>query len=159
MKIVFAGECNVGKSSLIVRYFHKIFLNSYLPTLGKEIRPFRDIHICDLGGNSKDIIEDVDIAVLVFRADQRKTFDALKKWNVQLKSKHVIVVANMCDLVRPVCSYFDLATELGWDYIETSAKSGLHVNFLFSKLINTTVKEEGWFAWVQNQIAKYLVFL
>ena len=151
-KILFAGECSVGKSSLILRYLESQFLEShktigvdfFTKTINIDEESFT-ICIWDTSGDKKyeDLISKCydysDLVYVVFDISQRNSFLNTINWIQSVRSKlgeraKIILVGNKCDLNREIEKEEaeNFASEQGIQYLETSAKNDLCVKEMFS---------------------------
>lgn len=151
-KILFAGECSVGKSSLILRYLNSEFLESS-KTIGVDFftkminidEESFTICIWDTSGHQiyRDLISKCydfsDLVYIVFDISQRTSFLNASNWIQSVRSKlgeraKIILVGNKCDLNREIEKEEaeNFASEQGIQYIETSAKNNSCVDEMFS---------------------------
>jgi small GTP-binding protein len=167
-KVLLVGEASVGKSSLIRRLLLEEFDEQYQATVGVDlsaavINVDEDkqviLTLVDLGGQ-KDFTDlrtyyykDAHYAVLVYDISEIETYDSLQSWYdgmqmaLQRHEKDALpgkLVGNKADLdaVREV-SYEkakEYALSLGWEYVETSAKTGKNVHSTFTNIGKELVK-------------------
>jgi small GTP-binding protein len=158
-KIIVLGDAQVGKTSLIGRFASNAFKENYMPTLGISITEQEYVlldaekssikfMIWDLAGQKyfrrarKAYISGSQAALLVFDVTSRDSFNALTEWYndviAELPMIPFIIVANKIDLQKErVISEVEgrkLASDLKCSYIETSAKTGIHVRETFQLL-------------------------
>ncbi len=158
-KVLLVGEPNVGKSSLIRRMLLGEFDENYSATVGVDLSAMAVtldggrsviLTVIDLGGQEDftglrtHYYKDAHFSVLVYDIANRKSFESLPEWyeglSVALTGKSDsrlpgILVGNKKDIETlaqvETVEANDFAQKLGWQFIETSAKSGLNVETLF----------------------------
>ncbi|MEA2069733.1 MAG: Rab family GTPase [Asgard group archaeon] len=154
-KVLLIGEAAVGKTSLTIKFVHGKFKSDYLLTVGMEpyskyIKVNGDtvtLSIWDIAGQQRfDVFRTMffrgaKAALLVFDLTRPATFTKLQNWNDDLiknagKDVVKILVGNKVDLedLRSVSKKEALAyaKKIGAiTYIETSAKTGKHVEESF----------------------------
>ncbi len=165
VKVILAGDGTVGKTSLLRRYVFDEFVGEHKMTIGMDTHTKLThvpglgavkIHTWDLAGQPQwsSVRESFYLGshamALVFDVNNPDTIRHLPDWVSECRSKApgipVLVVANKIDLPRrvPTDRIARWARENGFDYIETSPKTGLNVNAMFEKLgelgINFTLK-------------------
>lgn len=160
-KIVFLGEQNVGKTSLITRFMYDTFDSSYAATIGidflsktmylddKTIR----LQLWDTAGQERfrslipSYIRDSHVAVIVYDISSKKSFELLDKWIEDVKMERgdnviICLVGNKNDLTdeRQV-SIQDGEAKAKLHgakvFLETSSKLGYNVKALFKKIAKT----------------------
>jgi len=170
-KIVVAGEPQVGKTSVVLKFTDKAFTRTYIPTLGVNITEKNlraedtiiQLTIWDIAGQSKfdrmrkHFYKGAEGVILVFDLTNRKSFDSIKNWYKDIKlsvnyPKDLVgfLVANKKDLKdKREVSEQDaeaLADKLRFRYVETSALTGENVMFIFHKigeiLLNDLMEKE-----------------
>ena len=151
-KICMLGAFGVGKTSLVSRYVHSIFSDTYLTTIGVKI----DKKTVDLGHERVDLIlwdihgEDEFQKVrmsylrgasgylLVVDGTRRSTLDTALSLHesAQRTIGHVpfMVAVNKADLATRWEFDTDLVGQLGLPFVKTSAKSGAQVEEAFESL-------------------------
>jgi Ras-related protein Rab-6A len=160
-KMVLFGDSRVGKTSLVERFIHDKFEESYISTLGYNVYekqiPYKDsivsLMIWDIGGQEKfrDLrkryAEGAHIAFIVFDVTNKESFLNVTTWRKDLeefaKKAPFILIGNKMDLdTNRQVSKEDgerTATELGaLDFFETSAKTGAGVENAFTMLATKT---------------------
>jgi len=157
-KLVFVGDSNVGKTSIISRFMYDHFDNNYDATIGidflakthtvgdKTVR----LQLWDTAGQERfrslipSYIRDSSVAVVVYAIDSQESFHAVDKWveEVRKEREHevmIFVVGNKTDLSpgnRRVTKREGetKAKNLNALFIETSAKDAYNVNELFNQI-------------------------
>lgn len=156
------GEAGVGKTALVRRYAHKLFKEDYKATLGIDMTPKTIskgdsetilLQIWDFSGQSlfgnlrSRFYAGAAGVLLIYDITQDHSFQKLERWHEELVSNigkvPGLVVGNKCDLalLRQVSdSEADqFALSLGTAHHLTSAKTGQHVESVFSILIDKMV--------------------
>ncbi len=161
-KVLMLGEAGVGKTALVRRYAHKLFKEDYKATLGIDMTP-KTI----LKGNSETILLQIwDFSgqalfgnlrsrfytgaagvLLVYDVTQDHSFQKLERWYEELVSNigkaSALVVGNKFDLalLRQVSNSEadQFALSLGTTHHLASAKTGQHVESVFSILVDKII--------------------
>lgn len=161
-KFVIVGAPRTGKTSITRTYLGSEFMNSYQGTeaMKKQIGKF-NIQIWDLGATHSsqmlfdDYLREVDCAIIVFNISDRSSFQNVGKWWNFINRKRVgeipkALVGNKIDLrgtipeevekkeADVIAQRFSYQSVFEVPYIETSAKTGFNVDFLFGYLISAT---------------------
>lgn len=162
-KLLVLGAPAVGKTSLIRRFTTGKFSETYSKTLGADfLIKFVDypnyrvlLQIWDLAGDSRfqfirrDYYQEAQGALLVFDVTRPNTFTEIRKTHENLLSYcgkvPCIVIGNKIDLEdqRKVSSEEgeQVATELGFEFFETSAKSAENVETAFRRISDLIIEE------------------
>ncbi len=159
-KICLLGSFGVGKSSLIRRFVHDTFDETYLSTIGVNISQKRITHsqskneqefeffIWDIEGHEKfsEVIESYYVgaagALLVCDLTREESLNQLEPIALQFKSINpgaaLVCCGNKMDLVDKKHPMIEKskkwATNQHFDLILTSAKEATHVDEAFQKL-------------------------
>jgi len=164
-KCVVFGECGSGKTSLTLRYVSGQFRRNYATAQDsfrkqitmKDGTPMR-LDIMDINACSHECfwqstrsmydqwLREASVFFLCFAVNSKMTFDALDVFRERLvRAKHehrcwaMLLVGTKCDLceARQVSrdAVVALAKQWGVAYIETSAKVGANVDFLFDNAL------------------------
>lgn len=155
VKVILAGDGTVGKTSLLHRYVFNEFIVEHKMTIGMDthtkltrvpgLGPIK-IHTWDLAGQPQwsAVRESFYLGshamALVFDVNQPVTIRHLPDWVTECRAKApgipVLVVANKIDLPWrvPTERISRWARENGYDYIETSPKTGYNVDAMFERL-------------------------
>lgn len=160
-KLVFLGDQNVGKTSLITRFMYDTWHDAYEATIGidflsKTIRLSDDkvirLQLWDTAGQERfrclipSYIRDSTAAIIVYDITNSFTFDSIVHWMEEVHAERgndviVILVGNKIDLneKRQISTEVgrSKAKELNVLFIETSAKDGYNVKHLFERLAST----------------------
>lgn len=160
LKVVVLGPGGVGKSALTVQFISGKFVERYDPTVEdfyrKEIEVDGDpaiLEILDTAGTEqfasmRDLyIKNGQGFIIVFSLTSRQSFQDVKLIREQILrvkgydyAVPIVLAANKCDLddlQREVTTEegSNLAREWNIPYVETSAKSSLLVNSLFTEIV------------------------
>jgi len=154
-KLLIIGDAGVGKSSILVRFADNIFTPSYITTIGVDFK----IRTIELGGE-KIKLQIWDTAgqerfrtitatyyrgangvLVVFDLSEPATFVSVKKW-LQEIANHCdevprVLVGNKLDAPNRVVEQQDaetFANSQNIKYFETSAKSGVGVEEMFTEI-------------------------
>ena len=162
--LMLLGDGQVGKTSLSLTLTKNKFDDSLLTTVGKESYTYlTNLHghdvkmkIWDTAGQERfksmsvGVIKTVDGLILVYSITSQESFRNLESWMKSVKDiadlskKPVIIVGNKCDLEdMRIVTYEEgkqYATNLGYHFYETSAKTGENLkeafNDIFEQLYN-----------------------
>lgn len=162
-KLVLLGDEAVGKTSLILRHTEKKFSESYKMTIGTDIsakliqineldvKMSVYLIIWDIGGQEKyrilreSYLRGASGALLIFDLTNKRSYANIYEWTEELKrfcgpEIPMVLLGNKVDLqgerVVETEEGEKLASELGVDYFETSAKSATNVNLAFQKIVD-----------------------
>jgi len=165
-KLVFLGDQNVGKTSIISRFMHDTFENHYQATIGidfvsktmyLEDRTVR-LQLWDTAGQERfrslipSYIRDSNVAVVVYDVSSRDSFTSVAKWVDDVRAERgddvvIALVGNKTDLEakRQVTTEEGeaKARAKGLLFLETSAKDGANVKALFRRLATALPGDAG----------------
>ena len=154
LKILLIGDSGVGKSTLLSRYTDNTFSESYISTIGVDFKIKEIIYltkkyklqIWDTAGQERfrtittSYYRGAHCILIMFDLTDLTSFDNVKEWLGEI-NKYAndgtlkILIGTKADLIlkRQVSPKLisDLATQLNIQYIETSAKNGDNVNYVF----------------------------
>jgi len=159
-KLVIVGSSSVGKSSLLMRLMDKSFENSHCTTIGADCKMKSiklgettcKLQIWDTAGQERyesivsSFYRGAHGIILVYDVSNRNSFESVTKvWLRQVRKSipdrnvNMILVANKRDVPdsqRMVARWEGeiLAQELNIRYIETSAKSYVNIERIFTSL-------------------------
>jgi small GTP-binding protein len=168
-KIILIGNVAVGKTCILTQFLEKRYTSQYNCTINVDIRietvclddqTIVDLQIWDTCGQetfkhlTKQYYHNSTGCFLVYDVTDRKSFEDLSMWIYDVKEygpKDIVLflVGNKADLQKNREVTFEEADSLAKyykiDYIETSAKSGMNVNFMFELMCLAIVNkfEEG----------------
>ena len=164
LPLMLLGDSQVGKSSLLLRLTGNQFNDSQLTTVGKESYIMQvNLHgyelkmkIWDTAGQERfksmsvQVIKTSDAVVLVYAINDRNSFNALDKWLLKIREasdiskKPIIVIGNKSDLDdKRQVSYEEgknFAKNKGYNFYETSAKTGENINEAFNDIFEQLYK-------------------
>ena len=150
LTIMLLGDGQVGTTSLILKLTGNAFNDSQLTTVGKESYIYQvklhgydlKMKIWDTAGQERfksmsvQVIKNSDAVILVYAINDKNTFNALDTWisklndTMDISKKPIIILGNKSDLNEREVSYEEgkkYAESKGYNFYETSAKSGEHV--------------------------------
>ncbi|XP_005993186.1 ras-related protein Rab-39B-like [Latimeria chalumnae] len=151
-RIIMLGDSTVGKSSLVKHYTEGIFLDIQTQTVGidfyvqfVEVEPGVRVKLqfWDTAGQerfrsvTKSYYRSSAGGLLVFDVANRSSFEHIRDWHQEV-TEHVqpygivlVLVGHKCDLMKERTVSWDeasrLASSLGMQYVETSAKDIINV--------------------------------
>jgi small GTP-binding protein len=160
-KVCLLGSYGVGKTSLVARFVHSMFADKYHTTVGVKI----DKKVLDLDGQELTLmlwdmageeenapvklnqVKDASGYLLVVDGTRAKTLDIAlsiqQRVEKEIGSRPFLMLVNKADLREtweiPETTWASLA-DSGWTILETSAKSGQHVEEAFSTLSSRILK-------------------
>ena len=155
-KLIFLGDQNVGKSSILNRFLNDTFIEEYQATIGLDFQSKnvqidnQDIHLLlyDTAGQEKfrSLIpmytRDADIILLVYDITNKESFVNLSLWlkdltNINFDEAIICIVANKIDLNEKRVVNLEegekFAEEHDFIFQEISAKTGEGFSELFYK--------------------------
>jgi small GTP-binding protein len=160
-KLVLLGDTAVGKTSLARHWIKNCYCPNEPETIGcafgqRELQLNGEVHILqiwDTGGHERYrsmtpmYARKAIGAFLVFDVSNRQTLDHITDWMKSLElcdpSVRVTVVGNKTDIEDREVSFAEgqaLAQSLGYDYAETSAKTGAGVDDAFVSLAEKAIE-------------------
>jgi small GTP-binding protein len=160
LKVLLTGAAAVGKTSLVQRFIKNRFQANYKLTVGVDILTkdveFRQgeiatLSIWDIGGQQRfefirsTFYKGAAGALLVFDLTREQTYTETRKWLTEIRqfageNIPFVLIGNKIDLMEDVGVVIDrkeaeaFAKKEGSIYIETSAKTGIHVDEAFTEL-------------------------
>jgi len=154
-KICLLGSYGVGKTSLVARFVHSMFSDKYHTTVGVKIdKKVVDVDgqevtlmLWDMAGEEEGApvklnqVKDASGYLLVVDGTRAKTLDIARsiqqRVETEIGSRPFSMLVNKADLREsweiPDSAWAELAGA-GWSILETSAKSGQHVEEAFASL-------------------------
>ncbi len=164
-KILILGDTEVGKTSFILRFCDNTFPEESITTIGIDTKTkfikFEEkkiqLVIWDTAGQerfrsiAKNSIKGADGILIMYAVDNKKSFDAIKKWINNIKDClnidkiGLIVTGNKCDVPESEVQVDkemakDLEEKEKVSVMEVSAKKDINVNEAFIKLIEQMIK-------------------
>jgi small GTP-binding protein len=166
-KVLLLGDTTVGKTCFLMKYTDKTFQDIHMATIGLDYRLKSmklksgkniKLQIWDTAGQdrfraiTKNYYKGSHGIILIYDVTNIQTFENVKSWVNQIReeaSTNVIIyiAANKIDIEdeRKVTKEEGekLAQELGFPFMETSAKSGININETFDDLVERIDKVYG----------------
>jgi small GTP-binding protein len=166
IKIITLGDSHVGKSSLIVKYIDNKFSNSYVSTIGYDLK-LKDVNlkngdnvrltVFDTAGQerfkslAKNFIRKANGILLVYDISERLSFKNIENWMESIRENSdrlpTILIGNKSDLNDERTVSFEegnqKANEYGCPFYETSCKNGDNVNKCFIELAELVYEKIG----------------
>jgi small GTP-binding protein len=159
LKVVVAGDGNVGKTSLIRRFCEGRFEASRVATIGVDFQTQTvnlstgtvKLSIWDMAGQDRFQVVRAGFyrgsrsAALVFDLTEAASLEHLVRWRQEILNaipqQRFVLIGNKSDLPRAEGSVHApaLAAKLGAPYIETSARTGEGVPAMFETLAQIAV--------------------
>ena len=156
-KTVLLGESSVGKSSLVLHYVHNVFYDFQEPTIGaaflcktqKVNRETVKFEIWDTAGQERYhsltpmYYRNARAAIVVYDITNGSSFVRAQMWvrDLQHQARHDVIIAlvgNKADLEDDRVIDYDeaemYAREKNVLFLETSAKTGMNVDEIFSEI-------------------------
>ena len=166
-KVLLLGDTTVGKTCFLMKYTDKTFQDIHMATIGLDYRlktmklkSGKDIklQIWDTAGQdrfraiTKNYYKGSHGIILIYDVTNLQTFENVKNWVSQIREEAannvvIYIAANKIDMEaeRKVSRQEgeSLAQELGFPFMETSAKSGININETFEDLVERIDKVYG----------------
>ncbi|TDH16063.1 hypothetical protein EPR50_G00015950 [Perca flavescens] len=158
-KLLIIGNSSVGKTSFLFRFADDSFTSAFVSTVGIDFKVktiYRNdkrvkLQIWDTAGQER--YRTITTAyyrgamgfLLMYDITSQETFYAVQDWATQIKTyswgnAQVVLLGNKLDLEEdrqvPTEDAQRLATELGFEFFETSAKDNINVKQVFEKLVD-----------------------
>jgi small GTP-binding protein len=160
-KICLLGSYGVGKTSLVARFVHSIFADKYHTTVGVKIDKKLlqvdgeevTLMVWDMAGEEDGApvklnqVKDTSGYLLVADGTRSRTLDIARSIQQRVENevgaRPFLLLVNKADLREtweiPESAWEEL-TGAGWTILETSAKSGQHVEEAFLSLASRMLK-------------------
>ena len=166
-KVLLLGDTTVGKTCFLMKYTDKTFQDIHMATIGLDYRlktmklksgKSIKLQIWDTAGQdrfraiTKNYYKGSHGIILIYDVTNLQTFENVKTWVNQIReeaSPNVIIyiAGNKIDMEaeRKVAKEDGekMAEELGFPFMETSAKSGININETFEDLVERIDKVYG----------------
>ena len=166
-KVLLLGDTTVGKTCFLMKYTDKTFQDIHMATIGLDYRlktmklkNGKDIklQIWDTAGQdrfraiTKNYYKGSHGIILIYDVTNLQTFENVKTWVNQIREETttnvvIYIAANKIDMEteRKVTKQEgeSLAQELGFPFMETSAKSGINIHETFEDLVERIDKVFG----------------
>lgn len=175
VKLLILGDGKVGKTSILLRFTEEYFPTSHIQTLGIDFKlkvqtienKTYKFQIWDTAGQERfrklttAYYKNAKGIILVFDVTRRESFDMVSFWMSEIQ-KHAldevvkVLVGNQVDKDGRVVSEAEgssKAREFGVEYFETSAKTGVGIDELFTHMaMNTKDVEDNKFSNPRNSV-------
>ena len=161
-KILVVGESSVGKTSLLLRYTDDMFNDSFMSTIGVDFKiktvsidgKIVKLQIWDTAGQERfrtiteSYYRGAHAVLIVFDVTNRDTFSKMHSWIQTIKAKNgenaiSFLIGNKADLTESreinYTEASDLSQHHNIPYIETSAKTSLNIDKVFTDLCKTLI--------------------
>ena len=166
-KVLLLGDSTVGKTCFLMKYTDKSFQEVHMSTIGLDYRLKTmtlkngkniKLQIWDTAGQdrfraiTKNYYKGANGIILIYDVTSIQTYENVKNWITQIReeaSKNVVIyiAGNKIDMEEERKVSKDegkkLADELGFPFVETSAKTGINVNETFEDLVERVDKIYG----------------
>ncbi|XP_064153093.1 ras-related protein Rab-3C isoform X2 [Anguilla rostrata] len=158
-KLLIIGNSSVGKTSFLFRYADDCFTSAFVSTVGIDFKVktvYKNdkrikLQIWDTAGQER--YRTITTAyyrgamgfILMYDITNEESFNAVQDWSTQIKTyswdnAQVVLAGNKCDMeeerVVPAASGRMLAEQLGFQFLETSAKENVNVAQTFERLVD-----------------------
>lgn len=158
-KILIIGNSSVGKTSFLFRYADDSFSSAFVSTVGIDFKVKTivrqdkrvKLQIWDTAGQER--YRTITTAyyrgamgfILMYDITNEDSFAAVQDWCTQIKTyswdnAQVVLVGNKCDLederVVSMERGRQLASQLGMEFFESSAKENVNVKYVFERLVD-----------------------
>jgi Ras-related protein Rab-1A len=156
-KLLLIGDSGVGKSCMLLRFADNSYTESYISTIGVDfkIRTIElegksvKLQIWDTAGQERfrtitsSYYRGAHGILVCYDVTDMESYTNVLQWLEEVKryasdTVNIIVIGNKCDLVtKRVVDSADakrLCTDRGYQYVETSAKSGTNIEQAFNDL-------------------------
>eukprot|EP00731_Ephydatia_muelleri_P017277 Em0010g375a len=164
IKVVLAGDFDVGKTCLLNQFTERSFSNLYSSTIGTDIKiktlnidgKLVKLQIWDTAGQerfktlTRTYYRQAKAAMLVYSVTNEKSFEDVRDWMSDIDeiaghSVVKVIVGNKADNSNDVrtVSYErgrKLSSQCGCEFIEVSAKTGMNVEQAFVTLARNCIK-------------------
>jgi small GTP-binding protein len=162
-KICLLGSYGVGKTSLVARFVHSMFADKYHTTVGVKIdKKVLEVEgreltlmLWDMAGEETGApvklnqVKDASGYLLVADGTRGKTLEIARsikdRVETEIGARPFLLLVNKADLREsweiPDSTWAELAAA-GWTVVETSAKSGQHVDEAFATLSSRMLKAQ-----------------
>ena len=164
LKYIIIGDSSVGKSNILLRYSQDRFSDEYQATIGVEFgaknieinNKIYRVQIWDTAGQenfrsiTRAYYKNSVCAFVVYDISNRESFDNAQNWIEDCKTQSpktifLVLVGNKCDLESSRQVNYDEGMQLANNYkmlfYETSAKTGLNINEIFNKSVETIAEK------------------
>ncbi|KAJ8380849.1 hypothetical protein SKAU_G00016270 [Synaphobranchus kaupii] len=158
-KLLIIGNSSVGKTSFLFRYADDCFTSAFVSTVGIDFKVktvYKNdkrikLQIWDTAGQER--YRTITTAyyrgamgfILMYDITNEDSFSAVQDWSTQIKTyswdnAQVVLAGNKCDMeeerVVSTASGRMLAEQMGFQFLETSAKENVNVTQTFERLVD-----------------------
>jgi len=163
-KAIVLGQCNSGKSCLLLRLTENNFVKCYISTIGIDFKvKLFNIKGCkvklqawDCSGQEKfrnvsqSYLQEASCVILVVDLTDGDSFSAVNEWLEEIEnSDHYMVkvlIGTKCDLegerAFPTEQILEFCEDYGFLYFETSAKEGTGVDAAFQEIVEQLLQQQ-----------------
>jgi len=157
--VMLIGDSGVGKSSLLLRYSDDQFIESFISTLGVDLKiktittddnKYCKLQLWDTAGQERfrtitaSYYRGAHGIIIVYDVTERPTFINVERWMKEIQkyakeNVEIILIGNKSDLQDRQVTFEEgkqLATNLNLPFLEVSAKNRTNVDETFKRLIN-----------------------
>lgn len=163
VQLMLIGDCNVGKSSIMMRFSDDNYVSNYVATIGIDFKVKTvemggkrvKVRIWDTAGQERfrtitdAYYRSADGIVLVYDITSRASFDNVKGWIRSIENKaqpgtNIILVGNKYDAedLRQVKAEEGACLGKAYDieFLETSAKTGYRIKEVFAHITRDIIR-------------------
>ena len=162
-KILIIGNTAVGKTSMLLKYTENRFIDSYMATIGVELKLKRletdkykiILNLCDTAGQerfkslTKSFFNNTNGIIYVYDITKYDSFEEIKNWMKEAEPYGIhesILCGNKVDLEEFRQVKIDKLKEFGAKYrmevFETSAKSGTNIDKVFRRIVDKIIESK-----------------
>lgn len=152
VKLILAGDCGVGKTTLYNHFRKKYFTNDYYATMGSDFFMRNmlidninyNVQLCDTSGQeifksfTDFYFRNSHGVILIFDINNRKSFDNIPDWinrvsiNIADNKFRILLIANKCD-------HLYTSNDKSADYIELQSNYSSDENIICDKEIKELI--------------------
>lgn len=163
-KLLVVGESGVGKTCMLLRFADDKFEENFLSTIGVDFKVKEIIvddkkvklQIWDSAGQERfrnitaSYYRNCSAIIIVYDITQHDSFERVSEWVEDVKKfvpdAPLLLVGNKCDLEdqRKVTQEEgqNLAKSLGYSLVETSAKTSMNIDKVFTEISTELIKQQ-----------------
>jgi len=162
IKFILIGDCNVGKSALMMRWAHNIFPSIYVPTVMVDFKIKSELvqsnnksvkaQVFEASGatqyqNNVAYYRGASVAVFVFDLTNRDSFEHIATWNEKFELERPGIVKMLVGTKSGSVSRtvgkdeaLELARQLGMTYWDVDSETSFQVDQMFLDAIDQRIK-------------------